>query len=242
MASKELTKDPLAGLPDLVPTSQDDFQIDARDVQPPRIKAASPTSAQVGDGLVPLFCLYSVKGRDDEDPTVLVEPGKGAENDEGFLVYVLRMYKTRSASVNPADWSQEQRQGGELRSWAFDDPTAPPFAKTQYNYVLYCPESEDADLPHNLLLGNSGTPTARLINTLLMQRQADNLPIYVQPFRLWAEKRQQERDGQVNRWGVVKARPVTPVKEHVEVAQRMAALVARPPARTAPATSDAPAI
>lgn len=243
MASKAVTKDPLAGLPDLVPTTQDDFQIDARDVQPPRIKAASPTTGAASDGLVPLFCLFSTKGRDDEDPQVLVEPGAGAENDEGFLVYVLRMYKTKSASVNPANWQEEQRQNGELRSWAFEDRTAPPFARTGYNYVLYAPESEDSDLPHNMLLANSNTPTARLINTLLMQRQADGMPIYVQPFRLWAEKRQAERDGQVNRWGVIKARPVEPIKEHVQAAQQLASIVARVrPAAAAAPTSDAPAI
>lgn len=244
MASKQLTKDPLAGLPDLVPTSSDDFNIDARDVQPPRIKAASPTSAPVGEGLVPLFSLYTTKGRDDDNPQVIVEAGAGAEGDEGFLVYVLRMYKTRSASVNPNDYSIEQRQGGELRSWSFDDPAAPPFARTGYNYVLYAPDAEDADLPHNLLLANSATPTARLINTLLMQRSADGMPIYVQPFRLWAEKREATRDGQTNRWAVVKARPVEPVREHVETAQAMSALVnrTRPAAAPAAPTSDAPAI
>lgn len=248
MASKQLSKDPLAGLPDLVPTTTDDFSIDARDVQPPRIKAASPTSAAAADGLVPLFSLFATKGQDDDEPVELVPPVKEGDlsnPDFGFLVYILRMYKTKSANVNPSNWMEEQRQGGQFRSWSFDDPTAPPFARTDYNYVVYAPDSElDADMPHNLLLGKSATPTARMINTLLMQRQAEGRPIYTQPFRLYAEKREAQRDGQTNRWAVVKARPVAPTAEQVGVAQEMYQLVAatRPEHDRPAATNAAPAI
>lgn len=249
MASKQLSKDPLAGLPDLVQTNADDFNIDARDVQPPRIKAASPTSAAAADGHVPLFCLYATKGQDDDEPVELVPPlkdGDLANPDFGFPIYILRMFKTKSANVNPVNWMEEMRNGGQFRSWAFDDTSAPPFARTDYNYVVYAPESpDDEDMPHNLLLGKSSTPTARMINTLLMQRQAEGRPLYTQPFRLYAEKREAQREGQTNRWAVVKARPVQPTAEQVSRAQEMYQLVvATRPEQDRPATSNgsAPAI
>lgn len=220
-------------LPDLAPTSSDDFQVDARDIQPPRIKAASPTTGAATDGLVPLFSLFSQKGPDDESPQVLVEPTKGdhpdleKNPDYGVLVHVLRMYKNLSASVDPSDWSVklDQKDGGEFRTWMFGDPAAPSFARTQYNYVLYVPDSEDADMPHNLLLANTSTGTARQINTLLAKRLNDGLPIYTTAFRLHPEKRSREVSGQTQRWAVVRAREVEATVENVKAAEHLVGMI-----------------
>jgi hypothetical protein len=176
-----------AGLPDLVATGSEDFQVDARDIQPPRIKAASGASSAVGAGAVPIFSLYAEKGRDDDNPTVLVEPLKGSKyeaaadgEDYGFLVHVLKVRANLAATVNPLNWQEEQKKVGELRTWELNDPSAPPFAKRQYNLVVFAPESEeDRELPHNLLLkGARGASVGRRLNTLLMQRTQQGLPLY----------------------------------------------------------------
>lgn len=220
-------------LPDLAPTSSDDFQVDARDIQPPRIKAASPTTGAATDGLVPLFSLFSQKGPDDESPQVLVEPIKGDHPDlektpdYGVKVYVLRMFKNKAASVDPSDWSikLDQKDGGEFRTFAFGDPSAPSFARTQYNYVLYVPDSEDADMPHSLLLANTSTGTARQINTLLAKRLNDGLPLYTTAWRLHPEKRSREASGQTQRWAVVRAREVAADVEEVKAAGHLVGMI-----------------
>lgn len=238
-------------LPDLVQTSAADFDVDSRDIQAPRIKAASPASEAVAAELVPLYSLYSQHGKDDEDPQVLVQPVKdpkaelAADPDLGLKVYVLKMYKNLSASVNPHDWNVEQRQGGELRTWADNDPSAPPFARLQYNYTLYVPESEEADMPHNLLLKSTSINTARQINTLLIKRLNDGLPLFTTAFRLWPEKREREKDGQVQRWAVIRARDVDADIEEVRAANTLAKRVSSSVPETVSASSvedTAPAI
>jgi hypothetical protein len=227
------TIDVEALLPDLVQTERNDFDIDARDIQPPRIKAASPTTGAFTDGLVPLFSLFSTKGQDDDAPQVLVEPPTGDHPDldanpaHGVKAYVLRMYKNKSATVNPLDWQEKlsQDQGGEFRTWGFFDPSAPPFARTQYNYVLYVPESDDADMPHSLLLANTSTPTARFVNTLLAKRLNEGKPIFTTAFRLYTEKRERTDGGQKQRWAVIKAREVAPTKDEVLEAQRLLGMI-----------------
>lgn len=236
IASTDLATQAPAGLPDLVPTSRDDFDIDARDITPPRIKAASPTTGAAADGLVPNFSLFSSKGSEDDAPIVLVEPVTGErpdldkDPDFGLKVYVLRMYKNKAASVDPNDWQVEMRQGGELRTWAFNDPSAPEFARTQYNYVLFVPEVEDAAMPHNLLVTGSAVATARFINTTLGQRLSQTgRPIYTTAFRLHPEKRQRTKDGQTQRWAVVKAREVAADPGEVQEAQKLLGMISRQP-------------
>lgn len=219
-------------LPDLVQTKPQDFEVDSRDILAPRIKAASPASEAVSAGLVPLYSLFAQKGQDDEEPQVLVEPVKDLKAEltknpnYGVKVYVLKMYKNLSASVNPADWSQEQRQDGELRTWRFGDPGAPQFAKVQYNYVLFVPESDDNDMPHNLLLKSTSISTARQVNSLLFQRLNDGRPLFTTAFRLVPEKRERERGGQTQRWAVIRAREVDATVEEIKAAAVLAAQVA----------------
>lgn len=219
-------------LPDLVQTKVQDFDVDSRDILAPRIKAASPASEAVSAGLVPLYSLFAQKGADDEDPQVLVEVSKTGkvdlekDPDYGLKVYVLKMYKNLSASVNPADWSQEQRQDGELRTWRFGDPSAPQFAKVQYNYVLYVPESDDSDMPHNLLLKSTSVGTARQINSVLFQRLNEGRPLVTTAFRLHPEKKERDRGGQVQRWAVIRAREVEASIEEIKAAAVLAAQVA----------------
>lgn len=233
-ASKEVVKAEALGdlLPDLTPTRRADFEVDSRDIVAPRIKAASPASTAVSAGLVPLYSLFSQQGQEDEDPKVLVEAVKSgkpdfeADPDYGLKVYVLKMYKNLSASVNPNDWNQEQRQDGELRTWRFGDPRAPQFAKVQYNYVVYVPEAEDSDMPHNLLLKSSSVGTARQINGDLLKLVQEDKPMYVAAYRIWPEKRERQSAGQTQRWAAIKARQVEPDLEEIKVASKLAAAVA----------------
>lgn len=255
MATKAVATPEPAGLPDLVQTRDDDFQIDARDIQPPRLKVASPTTAAAVNGLVPNFSLFSEKGKDDASPVVLIPPvpqGTVPAPGKALTVYVLKMYKTKAANVEDlyAEPPVQKQKGGTLRRWADDDPTAPAFARTQYNYVCYVPAGEDADLPYNLLLGNTSTPAARFINTLLGQRKQDGHSLYTQAFELWPEHREQEREGQTNHWAIFKARPAEATQEDVVAASQLYQLIAAKPTNldtddTAPgfsARSDAPAI
>lgn len=215
-------------LPDLVSTtSTDDFQVDARDILAPRIKAASPASDAVSAGNVPLYSLFSQKGQDDEDPQVLVDPigdagavkaAIAADPDVGLKVYVLKMYKNLSASVNPSNWQEEQKQGGELRTWAFGDPRAPQFAKVQYNYVLFVPDSNEPDMPHNLLLKSTSIGTARQMNSVLMKRKQEGKPLFVTAWRIVPEKRERDDSGQKQRWSVIRAREVEPEIGEVKAA------------------------
>jgi hypothetical protein len=242
MASSAVTPKAEPQLPDLVPTRDDDFQIDARDIQPPRLKVASPTTGAVEYG-ARVFSLFSEKGKDDSSPVELVGPGEGTQPGEGLKVYVLKMYKTLAANVDPSDWNVEMPKGGELRRWAIDDPTAPPFARTQYNYVCLVPASEDADMPHNLLLANTSTPAARFINTVLSQAKQHGQPLYATAFELWPVKREKGE----NRWAIFKARLGEATDEEVQAASEMYNLVATKPRPNldqdeAPTTSGAPSI
>jgi len=246
MASSAVTKQEEPKLPDLVPTRDDDFQIDARDIQPPRLKVASPTTSAVENG-APLYSLFSEKGKDDDQPVVLVEPGRGTEPGTGLRIYVLKMYKTLAANVDPNDWTVEKRKNGELRRWAIDDPAAPPFARVQYNYVCYVPQGHDADLPYNLLLANTSTPAARFLNTVLGQAKQFGKPLYATAFELWPEKREREQDGQTNRWAIFKARLGDASNDEVQAASALYQLIAVKPRPNldqdeAPAASGAPSI
>lgn len=232
--STDLVKSIEALLPDLAQTDAGDFSIDAGDITPPRIKAASPTTGAAANGLVPNYSLFSQKGRDDEEPVLLVEAGPGGkadlvkDPDYGLKVYVLRMYKTRAANVDPNDWQRElkQNQGGEFRVWGFDDQSAPPFARTQYNYVVYVPESPEPDMPHNLLLANTSVPTARFMNTLLAKHQRAGRPVLATALRIWPEKREREADGQTQRWAIIRAREVDADVFEVQQAAELASMLA----------------
>lgn len=236
-SSTEVVTPEPAGLPELVQTSREDFAIDASDIQPPRIKAASPASGAVANELVRMGSLFTSKGQEDDSPVEVVPPVNGRPDLEkdpefGLKVYVVKMYKNKAASVNPLNWDEEQRQGGELRTWAFDDPYAPQFARTQYNYVVFVPDQElpsgdsvESDMPHNLLLKGTSISTARFINTLLAKRQNDGLPIYTTAFRLHGEKRERNDSGQTQRWAVIKAREVAADQDEVQQASRLAGIL-----------------
>lgn len=256
MATKAVATKEEPQLPDLVPTRDDDFQIDAADIQPPRLKVASPTTGAAANGLVSVYSLFSEKGSEDQSPAELVggkvyTPGTAPEPGDGLKVYVLKMYKTKAANVEDrrAEPPVEKRQGGELRRWQFTDPSAPPFARVQYNYLVYVPASPDATLPHNLLLANTSTATAKSMNTLLGERKQEGHPLYTQPFELWPEKREAKRDdGQVNRWAIFKARPVDADADEVQAAQKLYGIVASKGVTdldqedSAPVASGAPSI
>lgn len=255
MATRSKAVEPVEApqLPALRPTASSDFDVDSSDIQLPRIKGASPTSGAVADLGLPLYCIFSQHGRDDDEPTQLVDPptAKNEKDDNyGLKVYVLRMYKNLAANVDPYDWQRPlpQDEGGELRTWAFGDTSAPQFAKTQYNYVLYVPESPESDMPHNLLLAKSGTPTARLINTYLIRKLQEGVPIHATAWRLTPfHASRTTESGQKQNWCVIKARVVEADATEVAAAQALVEMMPeqreQPEAAVSNTVSDAaPAI
>jgi hypothetical protein len=215
-------------LPDLVKT---ETEVSGRDINFPRIKISHPNHPFVPD-LVPPFALYSDLNQDDDNKVVLFELPKGASKpdfekvpDAGVLVYIVNMRRGWSANLLNGEVVPRNTPGAEFRSWSYDDPTVPQGADATYTFVAFTPELDAADRPHRFLMTRSSTNTARNINTLLNLAEQKGLPSYVVPFRIWTEKRERTQDGQTQRWGVFKARPVSPEAEFVKTASQLAELV-----------------
>jgi hypothetical protein len=246
MASKkqELTVQAPAGLPseiaallpDLVATNN--LEIGGRDVSFPRIKVSHPMQNFVPD-LVPPFALYSDLNKEDDNKVVLFELEKGHDKPDfdaadkagveiGVLIYVLAMKQGLSGNVDANGLIVPRNTpGATFRSWAAfnadgtPNQDAPRGADTTYNYVVYVPEVDRAEYPHRILMTRTSTQTARTINTYLKALADRGLPPYVQPFRIWSEKRERTIDGQQQRWAIFKARPVAPSADDVSIASFM---------------------
>lgn len=240
-----VTKDP-ANLPDLAPTPSMEF--DSSDIVIPQIKLGQPQQDIVQDGLVPAFSVFTRYGAEDDDPIVLVDPAEdggapdfSANPDHGLLIHVLSMWKSWSATIDPA--TGELDKDGEFRTWRWDDPEVHPEADVVYNYLVVLPEHEDGtQTPFRLLLTRTSTPAARTINTTLQRLSG---PAYTAAFRFWAQKRENNSGSRKLRWAVAKVRPVQAKPEHVQLASGLVAMAARPQQETAQlerSTDAAPAI
>jgi hypothetical protein len=223
-------------LPDLVPTNS--LEIGGRDVSFPRIKVSHPMQDFVPDS-VPPFALYSDLNREDDNKVVLFELPKGKDKPDfeqaekngveiGVLVYVLAMKQGLSGNVDSnGNIVPRNTPGATFRSWPMYNSDgslntdAPRGADTTYNYVMYVPEVDRAEYPHRVLMTRTSTQTARTINTYLKALADRGMPPYVQPFRLWSEKHERTIDGQNQRWGIFKARPVDPTADDVKIASEM---------------------
>jgi hypothetical protein len=187
-------------VPDLV-QPREALDIGQADVALPRIKIGQPQAAAVQEGTVPAYSLYAATGSEDPEPVILHELDSG---DEGVLVHVLAMRKGKSLT-----------EDGELQTWAFDDPAAPPEAWVTYNYVLALPE-HDPDVPYKMLFTRTASPAAKQINTVL-QRNAGKGPSFMTAFRITTQKREKQQGSSTYRWGVPRVRSVEADQEGVDI-------------------------
>lgn len=135
--------------------------LDASDIQLPKLKIGQSMTPQVQEGLVHLGDLFTHTTADDAD-VVRVAPDKdGVPLSDGLEFYVLGVRK---------GWSLQA--DGELTTWAFDDPSRPEKAYKTYTYTVAIPEV-DEQLPFNLLLTKTSAPAAKQINLLLKRYATD---------------------------------------------------------------------
>lgn len=218
MASTEVTQREGAQVPALAQTPA--TEITADDVALPKLKIGQFMSNAVQENLVPAGSLFTSLDQDDPDPQVLWEPG----NDDGVTFYVLSLRKGKSVS-----------EGGELVTFDFNDPDAPPDAWVTYTYAIAIPEV-DEDLPFKFLLTRTGKPAAQQIN-LILKKNAAAGPSYGIAF----EVRTAERSNDKGKFFVPRVRQVEADAKQVEVAERLALMIAGEPA-AAQATGDEPSI
>lgn len=173
------------------------------------------TDVSVGD-------IYATLSADDPDPEILWE--YASNDNDGVLFHVLGMKRGKSVS-----------EGGELFTYAYDDPDAPPEAWTTYNYVVVCPE-HNTDLPYKLLLTKTGKPAAQIINLVLTKTSAQG-PAFNQAFRLTTSQKENKK----GKYFVPLVSHVDADKDHVDAAARLAVMVDSDPA-AAQATGEEPAI
>lgn len=171
MAGNAVAKQEEAQVPDLVRSSQ--IEIDATDIQIPRIKIGQYSTWQVKKKLVEGGDIFSATSKEDPEPQVL---WGNESSDPGVLFHVLSMKRRKSLSVD-----------GELESWDYNDPDAPPEAWVTYNYVVTCPEV-DPDIPFNLLLTKTGQPAAKRVNTVIARNQ-QTVPAHSLAFRMTTDAR-----------------------------------------------------
>lgn len=221
MATKTPAKKTPPPVPDLAPTPA--LDIGSEDVQLPKLYVAHYQTKAVQDDLVKPGQIFAATGPDDSDPVVVYD---GKEGSEGVLIHVLSLIKGKSCEVD-----------GELTTFAFNDPDAPPEAWTTYKYVVVVPEV-DPDVPHTFLMTRSGKPAAQKINTVLKKNEAKG-PAYTSAFRITTAKRENEK----GRWFVPQVHVVEPDNEHLQIASNLAEMVSdAPPQLAAGPRSDEPSI
>lgn len=224
--SKAVEKAATPQVPALVNTPTSAMEIDAADVQLPRIRIAQGLSGAVTEQLVKFGALYSSVGKEDPEPVQLAE----ANSEESIVIHVLGLRKGKS---------RHNKETNELETWDFNDPNAHPDARTTYDYTVSLPEV-DPEVPHKFLLKGTSTAAARLINTVL-SKAGGVLPRPDLAFRITVVTR---KNAQGQAYGVARAQHVDAVEANVEAAAALASLVAAAPSSSAVEQSNgnAPAI
>jgi hypothetical protein len=197
------------------------LDIGAEDVALPRVKVGQFMSAQVQDQSVKAGQIFTSSGEDDAE--VIYDPEK--KGAKGVLLHVISL--TRGKSVS---------DGGELFTFAYDDPEAPANAWVTYNYVVCLPEI-DTDLPFKWLFTRTAAPAAKQMNTVLKRNAA--LPPYALAFRVETKPKENAK----GKYFVPRVTPAEAVAENVAATERLAQMIAgSSPERSAPAGASEPAI
>lgn len=159
-------------LPAVPAMVQPALEIEASDIQLPRLYIGQYSSKAVKNKHVPVNAgdIFLAQGAEDPEPIVLYE--EGADPTTGPIIYVLGMHRGKSYS----------EEGGELELYAYDDPAAPEKAWITYNYTLAIP-AWDEDVPVKWLCTKTARPSAQKMNTTLM-KNADRGPSWTNAFRI----------------------------------------------------------
>lgn len=179
-------------------------QIEARDLALPRLYVAQAITNAVQDGSAKPGDLFIAQDSDDPEPVILAKKG----SEDGVLFHVLALRKGKSIS-----------EGGELRTFRFDDPTAPAEAWVTYTYALLVPDY-DTELPVRWLLTRTGRPAAQKINTVLF-RTSGSQPPYESAFRVTTVERSNDR----GRYFIPRIHPAESKPENVEACAALYAMV-----------------
>lgn len=217
--STAVEKKKKAALPELAPTPA--LDIDANDVALPRLKAGQYMSPQVQEQMAKFGDLFVSLGEDDPDPHILWSLG----DEGGVTIHVIDMYKGKSLS-----------DGGELTLYAFDDPDAPKEAWVTYNYIIAIPEHDDY-LPCKWMLTRTGRTAAQQMNTILKKNEAKG-PAYVNAFEVTTVHRENAK----GKFVIPRVRHVEADPKNIEIASKMAEMVAGRPADSAVQATDEPGI
>lgn len=204
--STEVEKRQESQVPALVATPA--LEIDGGDISLPKLYIGQQMSQAVQDELVKSGQIYLAAGEDDPDPQVIFDPDSKAKSNDGVLIHVLGMRKTKSLSEN-----------GELTTFSFHDPDAPPEAWVVYNYVVALPEIEE-DVPVKMAWSRTKTPAAKVINTQLAKR-SDEGPPWSLAFRVTTVKKKNNK----GTYFVPRVVPVDSTEENVALAERLAVLI-----------------
>lgn len=153
-------------------------EITREDVALPRIKKGEFMSDHVKEGRVAYGAIFAELGNDDPAPVTLAEAGN--PSTKPVTMYVLD--GPRKA------WSLSDKAltGGELKTWAFDDPERPEEAWVTYQYAVAIPD-HDQDLPYTILFTRTSAPAAKQLNLLLMKASQSGDPAET-PIALTAKK------------------------------------------------------
>jgi hypothetical protein len=210
-----------------VPALRDRSQtLTAEDLAFPRLYIGQDISEAVKSKLAESGDLFLASDQYDPDPSVLAKKG----SETGVTFYVVGWRKGISRSID-----------GQLDTWKFDDPTAPPYgpgtdAWISYTYFVAIPGVEE-DVPVRFLISRTSQPAARKINTVL-NRLGGEAPYYKQAFRLTTELRHRKEGP--GTFYVAVVLPVEGTDEGREVAAKLAGLVDSQPDRVSAAAGENP--
>lgn len=189
-----------------------DSTIDHNDVALSKLYIGQFMTSAVQENNVKAGDVFTATGPDDPDPHALKQPVR---------FHVLGLRKGKSLAVD-----------GDLQTWAFSDPHAPADAWTTYSYFVALPE-EDEDFPYRWLLTRTGTPAAKQINLAILKHEGRG-PSYEIAFELTTTQRENPK----GKYFIARVKPVEAIPAHVELAEKMIALIGRqrvddsPPAGT----------
>lgn len=218
--STAVATQPQASVPALVNTPA--LELDQDDVQLQRIYFAHPASKQVeeNDNLKGGM-IFASTGEEDPDATILWDPSAKGDNP-GVLMHVLGVRKGKSLS-----------EEGDLQTWAFNDPDAPPEAWTTYNYLVALPEV-DPDNVFKMLLTRTKTAAAKQINTVLKKNEGRG-PAWNCAFRITSAPRTNPK----GKYFVPRVSPAEATDENIATSAALAEMIASSVTETPARRSDA---